>query len=133
MHSLYNLICLPKTNRNNVVKMSLPLLPPFPSPSAPLPSLSLALIPYLLLLQASISSLSQFTEDTIPLTPRAGEPDYLGAEEQLVEDSDNVPDGLAIDPVLLANGGEEKKEEEKVGGNGSNGISDVIHHNDTHS
>lgn len=131
MHSLYNLICLPKTNCNNVVKMSLPLLPPFPSPSAPLPSLPLAPIPYLLFLQASISSLSQFTEDTIPLTPRAGEPDYLGAEEQLVEDSDNAPDGLAIDPVLLANGGEEK--EEKVGGNGSNGISDVVHHNDTHS
>lgn len=132
MHSLYNLICLPKTNCNNVVTSSLPLLPPFPSPvcSSPL-SLSLAPIPYLLLLQASISSLSQFTEDTIPLTPRAGEPDYLGAEEQLVEDSDNAPDGLAIDPVLLANGGEEK--EEKVGGNGSNGISDVVHHNDTHS
>ncbi|XP_019863321.1 PREDICTED: PCTP-like protein [Amphimedon queenslandica] len=54
----------------------------------------------------SISELLQFSPDTIPLTPRVGEPDYLGSEEQLEEDNETVPDGIES---FLANGGGEGK------------------------
>lgn len=60
--------------------------------------------------QVSISSLAQFSDDNIPLTPRKGEPDDLG-DEEILEDSEEVPEGLAIDPMLLANGVGEDKED----------------------
>ena len=60
--------------------------------------------------QVSISSLTQFSDDNIPLTPTRGESDDLGDEEML-EDSEEAPEGLAMDPMLLANGVDDDKED----------------------
>lgn len=60
--------------------------------------------------QVSISSLTQFSDDNIPLTPTRGESDDLGDEEML-EDSEEAPEGLAMDPMLLANGVGDDKED----------------------
>ena len=67
------------------------------------PCLSNTIYPFLCLKQVSISSLAQFSDDNIPLTPTKGEPDDLG-DEEVLEDSEEVPEGLAMDPMLLAIG-----------------------------
>lgn len=43
-------------------------------------------------------------EDNVPLTPIKGEPDYL-ADEETLEDTDSVPSGISVDPMLLVTNG----------------------------
>ncbi len=46
----------------------------------------------------------QLQEEDVPLTPVKGEPDDLADEGALV-DSDSVPNGITVDPMLLLSNG----------------------------
>ncbi len=50
----------------------------------------------------TLETLQLQQDDDVPLTPVKGEPDYL-ADEAALEDTDSVPNGLCVDPLLISN------------------------------
>ena len=47
-----------------------------------------------------VETLQHLTEEDVPLSPVKGEPDDLG-DEEVLEDSEVVPNGLSVDPMLM--------------------------------